>query len=124
MRTLKRNETAFFYSGYVGKVEILKDGKHTGKFQPSYSALVPYKGNISAPSGQAQQEFFGIDTRYTHVLVMDNPNANIREGGLVYWNWDVYEVKAVRPSLNVLSIALMKRLPMADDPIGGMSANG
>lgn len=110
MRTLKRNETSFTYTAYEGKTEILKDGKHTGKYEVSYGEPVEYSGNISVPSGNDQQTLFGIEVRYTHVLLMDNPDADIREDGLIQWKGCVYEVKAVRPSQNVLAVALKKRV--------------
>lgn len=109
MRTLKRNEETFSFFPYKGKEEILKDGKHTGKFEVKYHPALVYEGNISTPSGLAQQQLFGIETQYTHVLLMDNPNAAISEDGLVKWKGSTYEVKAVRPSKNVLAVALKKR---------------
>lgn len=115
MRLLKRNETEFTYTGYEGKTEILKDGKHTGKFTVSYAEPVTYTGNISVPSGQDLQQLFGIETRYTHVLLMDNPDADINESGLIQWKGSVYEIKAVRPSLNVLAVALRKRIAGDDE---------
>ena len=87
----------------------LKDGRHSGNYKPVYGDPVQYRGNISTPSGYANPQFFGVDTEYTHVLVMDNPKANIRETGLIDWNGETYEIRAVRPSINVLSAALRKR---------------
>lgn len=109
MRILKRNAIEFTYTPCNGKTEILKDGKHTGKYEVSYGNPEDYVGNISTPSGQSQQTLFGINTVYTHVLLMDNPDADIQEDGLIQWKGNVYEVKAVRPSLNVLAVALKKR---------------
>ena len=108
MKLLKRNTTKFQYLPYVGKTEILKDGKHTGKFELTYAEAIEYEGNISIPSGQIDQQLFGIDTRYTHILLMDNPDADIQESGLIQWKGSVYRIKAVRPSLNVLAVALFK----------------
>lgn len=109
MRLLRRNTTAFEYRALTGEEEILKDGMHTGNMQPTYANPVQYRGNISAPSGFATDQLFGINTRYTHVLLMDNPDAPIAEDGLIDWKGATYEVKAVRPSLNVLAVALKKR---------------
>lgn len=108
MRNLKRWTNEFIYQPYVGKTEIMKDGKHTGKFQVSYGSDVQYSGTFSAPNGQAAKELFGIDISYTHVLIMDNPNADIKEDGLIHWKNNVYEVKAVRPSMNILTVALKR----------------
>ena len=106
MKLLKRNETEFTYTPYNGKVEILKDGKHTGKSAVSYGNAVTYRGNISLPYGQAVQQLFGIETKYTHVLLMDDTEADIRESGLIQWKGNEYVITAVRPSLNVLAVAL------------------
>lgn len=110
MKTLKRNESIFTYTPYNGKEEILKDGKHSGKMKVAHGIPVEYRGNISVPSGNDQQQLFGIELRYTHVLLMDNPNADIQEDGQIQWNGNTYDVKAVRPSINVLAVALKKRI--------------
>ena len=106
MKTLKRNETTFTYKAFKEKTEKLLNGKHTGKMSVSYEEPVEYTGNISAPSGQTNTDLFGIDVKYTHVLIMDDPTVDIKEDGLILWKGDAYEVKAVRPSLNVLAVAL------------------
>lgn len=120
MRTLRRNTVRFQYKANTGEeTEVTRGDMHTGEYDPVYADPVEYRGNISAPSGVAQANLFGINTPYTHVLVMDDPKADIREDGLVVWNGDEYEVRAVRPSLNVLNVALRKRTknyaPPADD---------
>ena len=109
MKLLKRNTSAFEYRKYLGEQEILKNGHYTGNYEPTYDAPVQYRGNISAPSGFVTDQLFGIDTKYTHVLLMDKPNADIEETGLIDWKDAVYEIKAVRPSKNVLAVALKKR---------------
>ena len=40
---------------------------------------------------------------------MDDPKADIREGGVVEWQGNLYDVVAVSPSLNVLNVALRQR---------------
>ena len=106
MKTLKRNEKPFTYRAFQSKTEIVKDGKRTGKLAIQYANPVEYYGNISVPSGLTNQELFGIDTKYTHILVMDEPDLDIREDGLIECKGKTYEVRAVRPSLNVLRVAL------------------
>ena len=106
MKLLKRNLTQFTYEAYKEKHEILKDGKHTGKYEILYKNPVSYTGNISIPSQMASQQWFGIETNYTHVLLMDDPNADIKETGLIRWKGNTYIITAVRPSLNVLAVAL------------------
>lgn len=109
MKLLKRNTRPFLYRAFAGEEEELRNGLHTGNMKPRYDDPVLYRGNISAPSGFATDNLFGVNTQYTHVLVMDNPQADISEDGLIDWQGAVYEVKAVRPSLNVLAVALKKR---------------
>ena len=108
-RLLKRNLTEFVYKAYAGKTEILNGEKHTGKFTVSYSDPVSYEGNISTAAGLTTQEWFGLDRQYTHVLLMADPETDIHEDGIIEWKGGVYEIRAVRPSLNVLAVALRYR---------------
>ena len=110
MKCLNRNKTAFEYLPYLGVTETLtEDDEHTGEYEPEYGAPVSYMGNISSPSGSVNQTFYGQDIRYTHILVMDDPNVNILEGGVVRWKGERYDVRAVRPTLNAVSIALRRQ---------------
>lgn len=110
MKCQKRNLTEFAYRKYLGESDYDETtGEHTGEPVIRYGDPEPYEGNISAPSGFASQTLFGKDTRYTHVLLMDDPEADIRETGLIDWKGNTYEVTAVRPSLNVLAVALQKQ---------------
>jgi hypothetical protein len=67
------------------------------------------QGNISMPSGHVNQMFYGQDIRYTHTLVMDNPDTEITESGKIRWRNELYDIQAVRPSLNSVSIALKRQ---------------
>ena len=110
MRLLKRNTTEFDYLPYNGADSDLNaDGEHTGELHHEYNAAVTYKGNISSPSGNVNQTFYGQDIRYTHTLLMDNPDADINENGSIRWKGKMYDIVAIRPSLNVLSIALRRQ---------------
>lgn len=110
MRNLKRNETKFEYLPPDGETTDLNEaGEHTGEFYQKHGDPVKMKGNISMPGGTISQNFFGTDTRYTHVLVMDDPEAEISELGMIRWKDNLYEITAVRPSLNALSVALRKK---------------
>ena len=110
MRLLRRNLTEFEYLPYEGVTEVMtEDDEHTGEMEPKYGDPIPYMGNISSPSGQTNQTFYGEDIRYTHTLVMDDPKADINECGLIRWKDELYDIRAVRPSLNALSIALEKQ---------------
>lgn len=111
MKLLLRNTTPFeYYAPHSHESDLNEQGEHTGDFQPVYSEPVRYRGNISAPSGSTQHQFYGEEIRYTHTLVMDNPNVNIEEQGVIEWQGNLYDVVAVRPSLNVMSIALRRRI--------------
>ena len=124
MRNLKRNEKPFEYLPWTGaESDLNSNGEHTGEFYPVYGDPVPYRGNISMPSGQAIQTFYGLDARYTHVLVLHEPDADIREQGQIRYNGRLYDITAVRPSLNVLSVALRQKtedhaseMPYVPDP--------
>lgn len=109
MRILKRNSTTFEYRPLAGKQEVMLNGLHTGNMQPVYGDPVQYRGHISAPSGFATDNLFGVNTQYTHILLMSDLNADIREDGIITWKESDYDIQAVRPTLNVLAIALKKR---------------
>ena len=110
MRLLLRNTTEFEYLPFdsIGN-DLNDDGEHTGQYKPGYGDPVIYRGNISTPSGHVNQTFYGQDIRYTHTLLMDTPKADIHEDGLIRWKGDLYDIVAVRRSLNVLSAALQRR---------------
>ena len=115
MKCLKRNLTTFTYRKYLGESDYdAETGEYTGEPVAQYSDPISYEGNISAPSAFANQTLFGVDTRYTHVLVMDDPTADIEETGVIEWKDSTYEVRAVRPSLNVLAVALRKQTENAE----------
>jgi hypothetical protein len=110
MKCLKRNMTKFEYLPHTGlETDVNEDGEHTGEFHPQYGNAVEKEGNISSPSGQTSQQFYGQDIRYTHTLVMDDPNVDFNELGLIRWNGELYNIVAIRPSLNAVSIALRKQ---------------
>lgn len=109
MRILKRNSATFEYRPYAGKERQMKDGKQTFNYVPVYGDPVQYSGNISVPSGLATDNLFGVNTPYTHVLLMGDTKADIKEEGLITWKGCDYDITAVRPSLNVLAVALRKR---------------
>lgn len=109
MRLLKRNLKTVEYLSYLGKEEVLTDGKHTGRFEVKYDDPVIFEGNMSVPSSYAVHQLFGIDTNYTHVLMLEGTNTGIQEEGLIVYGDDTYEIRSVRESLNVTTVALRKR---------------
>lgn len=117
MKLLRRNLTEFEYLPYGGVDSDLNEaGEHTGEFHHEYGEPIPYKGNISIPSGSINHTFYGDDIRYTHTLLMDDVNAELDEYGAILWKGDMYDIVAVRRSMNVISAALKKRTKQHDDP--------
>lgn len=110
MKLLFRNTTEFEYLPYTGlSSDLNENDEHTGEYHPVYGDPVTYRGNISSPSGYTNQTFYGTDIRYTHMLVMGTNNADIRETGVIRWKGELYDIRAVRPSLNGMSVALRKQ---------------
>lgn len=117
MKLLLRNTTEFEYLPYTGlETDLNEEDEHTGEFHPVYGDPITYRGNISIPSGYTNQTFYGSDVRYTHVLVMGDHAVDIRETGLIRWKGDLYDIRAVRPSINGMSIALRRQTK--DNPDG------
>lgn len=110
MKLLKRNLRKMEYLPYTGQqTDLNENGEHTGEFYPEYGDPVEFRGNIGVAAGYARQEFYGLDIRYSHFLLPEDPNMDIRETGLVRWNGELYDIVNVHPSLNVLSVALQKQ---------------
>ena len=117
MKCLNRNKTEFEYLPYDGtETDLNEYGEHTGELHREYGDPIPYKGNISVPSGRLNQTFYGDDIRYTHTLVMEDPDVEIEEGGQIRWKGELYDVMAVHPSMNSVSIALRRQTKVHDDP--------
>lgn len=116
MKLLKRNLTSFDYRACLGEVEVLEtEGsgqdavqRHTGRFEVRYADPVAMTGSISYARGFVANQWFGIDDRYTHTLLIGTPDANIAEDGLIDWKGDTYEIRAVRATLNVTAVAMRK----------------
>ena len=117
MRLLRRNTTEFEYLPPTDEeTDLNNDGEHTGDFHPQYGDPIVYRGNISSPSGHTTHQFFGEEVRYTHTLVMDRQDIDITEHGMIRWKGDLYDVTAVRPSLNGMSIALRRNVNPPEVP--------
>ena len=120
MKLLRRNTTEFEYLPESDETSDLDEqGRHTGEYYPVPGTPVSYRGNISTPSGKTVPAFYGMDIRYTHVLVMDDPKAAIDEHGTIRWKGELYDIQAVRPSINALSIALRKQTVSGPQGITG-----
>ena len=46
---------------------------------------------------------------------MDDPKVNILEDGLIQWKGKEYVISAVRPSLNVLAVALKQTVKVSSN---------
>ena len=107
MRGARRDQKTFEYFPCIGRgSDINGDGDHTGEPNPVYGNPATYHGSISAASGHTNPQFYGRDLRYTHVLVMTNMSADIKEDGYILWKGHKYEVRAVATTTNVKNIAL------------------
>ena len=110
MQRLTRNLKTLAYLPYTGVTSDLTDNnEHTGEFHRVYGDPVIIKGNISSPSGRISEMFYGQDVRYTHTLVLDGTDTGVTEDGLIRWNGELYDIQAIRPTLNATSVALRKQ---------------
>ena len=109
MKMLRRNCVKFTYEKNLGMSDYDPiAGEYTGEHTVRYDEPVTYYGNISTATGYAQITMFGVNPDYTHVILLDDPKADIQETGLIRYNGEAYEVMAVRPSLNVLALAVKR----------------
>ena len=110
MKLLRRNTTEFEVMPFDHMKENEdENGYYTGELIPEYKNPILKRGNISVPSGLTNLTFYGQDIRYTHILVMDYVDPDIREDAVILWRDRLYDIRAVRPSINGLSAALRQR---------------
>ena len=120
MRTLLRNQRAFYYASYTGR-KMLKDeyGNLSGEYEVTYSDPVKVFGNISSAQGEMQTRQFGESEIYDKVIVLENPNTPIDEHSILWVDREPmskntnkvthdYVVKKIARSLNSVSIAISK----------------
>lgn len=120
MKTLKRNQTPFWYLLYDRK-EPIKDeyGNESGETKVVYQAAVAAQANISAATGSAQVEQFGNYAGYDKVIVTDDLSCPIDENTVLFIDKEPeydedgtplydYIVKRVARSLNSVSYAVSK----------------
>lgn len=120
MKTLKRNQTPFWYLLYDRK-EPIKDeyGNESGETKVVYQAAVATRANISAATGSAQVEQFGNYAGYDKVIVTDDLSCPIDENTVLFIDKEPeydedgtplydYIVKRVARSLNSVSYAVSK----------------
>lgn len=120
MKTLKRNQTPFWYLLYDRK-EPVKDeyGNESGDTKVFYKTAVECKANVSAATGSAQVEQFGSFAGYDKVIVTDDLSCPIDENTVLFIDKEPeysedgtplydYIVKRVARSLNSVSYAVSK----------------
>ena len=130
MRTLLRNQVAFYYAPFLGKSEMSDDyGNQTGEYEIVYGDPIKTFGNISPAQGDMQTRQFGESEIYDKVIVLGNPNTPIDEYSILWVDTEPtilmegsnateiestkkvphdYVVKKVARSLNSVSIAISK----------------
>lgn len=122
MRSLLRNQVAFYYAPYLSKNEIIDNyGNRTGEYEIVYGEPLKVYGNISAAQGETQTRQFGESETYDKVIVLGNPNTPINEYSILWVDSEPtlsgdstkkvphdYVVKKVARSLNSVSIAISK----------------
>lgn len=107
MRTLKRNKVEVTYALYDGKAEIQNsDGTYTGEWEKTYSEPVTLMANVAPATGNASVEPFGVDTNYSHIMVVEGTDCPIVEETIVLYNGQTYRVVRVAKSLNHIRYAL------------------
>lgn len=85
MRSLKRNEQAFWYAQYKDKIPILdSDSYETGDYETGYSEPVSFSANISAGRGDAQNEVFGKELDFTRTISTTDVTCPINEYSLIW----------------------------------------
>lgn len=122
MRSLKRNNSVFYYAKYETNTEIIDEyGNATGQYALGYSRPIQTQGNVSPNMGEMQSQLFGESEMYDKVIVLDNRNIDIDEYSILWvdtppsLNEDGstdtphdFIVKKVARSLNSVSIAISK----------------
>lgn len=120
MLLMRRNKKSFYYALYERKEPVTDEyGNQTGEYRIVYSDPILEHGNISPGSGDAQNEIFGTEVKYSRVIALDDINCPIDENSVIFvdvtptknadgeYNND-YVVKAIAPSINNLLIAIEK----------------
>ena len=62
--------------------------------------------NVAPATGNASVEPFGVDTTYSHIMVVEGTDCPIAEETIVLYNGQTYRVVRVAKSLNHIRYAL------------------
>ena len=113
MRTLKRNKQKVWYWLYKEDTEILDaNNLRTGEYRKTYEEPQLVMSNVAPATGNASVEPFGVETEYSHIMVVEN-DCPITEESIVWVGSDpttatenFYRVVRIAKSLNHTRIAL------------------
>lgn len=121
MRMLERNKRRLWYCLYEGRKPILdEDGFDTGETAISYSEPTELMANVTAASGDATQEQFGVGVTYDKVVQVAGTDCPIDERTVLFVDSEPpdefdqtsvggdYVVRRVSRSLNSTSIAIAR----------------
>lgn len=120
MKTLKRNQTRFWYLLYDGKESVRDEWENEcGECRVRYLPAVAFAANVSAATGSAQVEQFGNFAGYDRVIVTDDVTCPIDENTVLFMDKEPeyskdgaplydYVVKRVAKSLNSISYAVSR----------------
>ena len=85
MRTLDYNKRKFYYCLHVGREKIYdEDHNFTGDYTPEYLPAQEARGNISAATGTADVEQFGIGIEYDKTIVLQGLDWDITEDTVLF----------------------------------------
>lgn len=108
MQALWSNMQTILYATYLGTQEVVDDnGLRTGERNKLYTVPTEYRINISASRGSAEDEPFGIDTKYDRTMLTNDMTCPINEQTILWIGRDGsspynYKVVKVARSLNTI----------------------
>jgi hypothetical protein len=120
VRTLERNKREFWACAYVGRTEIADEGHATGEYAITYGEPVLMRGNVTAASGNAELEQFGIGVEYDRVIQLPGTDWDVDEHTVLFLDREPpedfdptnvpydYTITRVSKSLNHTSLAVSK----------------
>lgn len=107
MKCLRRNTKVYYFANYVGKTELLdEDGNYTGESEIKYSDVKTVRGTLSAVTGSAETEMFGLFKDYDYTLVTDDMDCDIGEESIL-WITETPKTQTgtVTPSIETLLLS-------------------
>lgn len=116
MRSLMRRKRAITYKDYAGVVyDTDANGRKTGHKSVQYSQKKTLICTVSAPTGNATLEMFGVNENYDRVIVVDDPNFPISETSVLWIETPYsegvahdYVIKRIIRNINYMAIGCRK----------------